>query len=457
MNIRTPLLIVVTAAATVSAQPHPGGVLVGGGYPIPAAYTMNGLFRVDRFTGTLTTIVDTTNPPRPNWILHGQPGMDNSSLVFGCLGAQASTLYGLADGIFRHDPGTRTYTTLAHSPIDFLRVDGMVGDQDGDWLVTSLGLQGLSTKSALYRVSDSGRGWTTILSTLRLGQRQYLHHVATDVDTGDLLVSTGVSPRPIYALTRGGALSTWHLSSRASGLSFLHWVQDVETGDLLSMISGSRVVRLSKGNADPPIIPVAGIWPESAHDIAFENQSLARPLVVTYAHQRTSSLTTARLHYLDPARNFAVVRSLTFAKGNQAARTPYLLTSIANESDRYVQTIRRAQRVWDLRLAFPGRNGRGYVVAAGLSGIRPGLRLPDGRHVWLNLDALVPLVVGNKIPAVFAPGPGVLDHRGRATGRIDVSRLGLPPGLTVHVVVLVLDPAAPQGIAFITEPVPLQL
>ncbi len=74
----------------------------------------------------------------------------------------------------------------------------------------------------------------------------------------------------------------------------------------------------------------------------------------------------------------------------------------------------------------------------------------DTRTIFSNPDTFVHLPVNNLIPNIFRPGPGVLDASGTATGRLDLStvpRIGWP----FWIAVVVLDPAALSGIAFIPD------
>jgi hypothetical protein len=117
--------------------------------------------------------------------------------------------------------------------------------------------------------------------------------------------------------------------------------------------------------------------------------------------------------------------------------------------------VRTGARSWDIRFNFPTSPGQAYVAAAGMLGVDPGIPLGDGRRIWANPGPLLYLTTLNLIPAVFNPGPLVLDAKGHARGVIDLTALP-PRGLTIHRVAVVLDPHAPLGLGFITEPVPFR-
>jgi hypothetical protein len=118
---------------------------------------------------------------------------------------------------------------------------------------------------------------------------------------------------------------------------------------------------------------------------------------------------------------------------------------------RNIQSIRTAPRRYTIHFSFPHHPGKLYAAALGFSGVRPGIVLNDGRRIALNPDVLMVATVGNRVPNLFSPGPGMLDANGEAQGRLDVSflpQLDLP----VHVIAVVLDPAAPGGFAVIANP-----
>jgi hypothetical protein len=118
---------------------------------------------------------------------------------------------------------------------------------------------------------------------------------------------------------------------------------------------------------------------------------------------------------------------------------------------RNIQTVRTAVGRYDVRFSFPNHPGKLYVAAMGYSGVRPGIPLPDGRRIAINPDTLTVVTAANQLPQLFSPGPGVLDASGEAVGKHNVSFLP-PLGLAVHVIAVVLDPAAPGGFAVIASP-----
>ena len=137
--------------------------------------------------------------------------------------------------------------------------------------------------------------------------------------------------------------------------------------------------------------------------------------------------------------------------------TPF--TSLEIEGSNEVQPVLilppNGRRIY---LSFPGHGGKSYVCAIGVSGIRPGIPLGDGRVINLLLDTIVIASVQGALDAFIPNRVGILDAVGQATTGLDVNLLGTAvQGLPVVFQVLVLDPAAHGGIAVIAEPYTIKL
>jgi len=93
------------------------------------------------------------------------------------------------------------------------------------------------------------------------------------------------------------------------------------------------------------------------------------------------------------------------------------------------------------------------VVAAGWNGARPPVVLPDGREIILLPDGLTMLSARGPVPPFLVGNVGVLDATGAATAKLDFATVGKAlNGITFHFCGVVLDPGAPQGIAWVLEP-----
>ena len=74
----------------------------------------------------------------------------------------------------------------------------------------------------------------------------------------------------------------------------------------------------------------------------------------------------------------------------------------------------------------------------------------DNRKIYLRPDNITPPSLNGWLTPIFDPGPGKLDANGEATGGLDFSKLP-SIGLPIWIAVLVLDPNAPNGIAYIPD------
>ncbi len=132
---------------------------------------------------------------------------------------------------------------------------------------------------------------------------------------------------------------------------------------------------------------------------------------------------------------------------------PAPVTAIAFDQSRnlasQLQTIGNDRII---RVSFPGDGGKTYIVALGMSGFYPGITLPDGRVISLNIDPLVTLTAGSALPPFLTGNIGTLDARGRAVVMFNTNTLPVPPGMRVWAVGVTLDGAAPFGLSQISAP-----
>ena len=96
----------------------------------------------------------------------------------------------------------------------------------------------------------------------------------------------------------------------------------------------------------------------------------------------------------------------------------------------------------------------GYVLVGAVSGVRPGLALPDGRNINLNWDLIFFMSLANLLKPYFDPGPLKLDANGEAKGVLDLSTLPIPKnglGMPFWMAMAVIDSQAPSGIAYLPD------
>ena len=80
--------LVTLLAALGVAQPHPGGIMVGGGYPDTNLNYLNGIYLAGK-DGSFATIVDTYFTSRPFWAdvtpsRSRRTGPRDDSIAWGC-------------------------------------------------------------------------------------------------------------------------------------------------------------------------------------------------------------------------------------------------------------------------------------------------------------------------------------------------------------------------------------
>lgn len=111
-----------------------------------------------------------------------------------------------------------------------------------------------------------------------------------------------------------------------------------------------------------------------------------------------------------------------------------------------------------LELAFPYDGGRAYAVGLSLRGAAALTSLPDGRPLPIVPDAFTVATLNDRLAPLVTGATGLLDASGRATVPIRANALGAAVrGRTIWATAIVLDPAAPSGVAHVTDPVRVEL
>ena len=96
---------------------------------------------------------------------------------------------------------------------------------------------------------------------------------------------------------------------------------------------------------------------------------------------------------------------------------------------------------------------RPYLLAFGMSGVRPGMPLPDGRNIPMRMDDLAFLSLTGRLAPFITNNIGTLDNTGLGVARVDVSAFGKAlNGVRLWLCAIVLDPYAPFHIGVISDP-----
>jgi len=336
-------------------------------------------------------------------------------------------------GFYIFDRDSRTVFAAPTLPMANFAIEFSV-DQDGDYLVTN---------------RDRGVWWYDHLNPsgnqVQLFQSGY-SEVIEDIDTGDYVFIDS----PSFNLVRGRRsgqitpITTVNLGvgkrvyqDYATG-EFLYWpTQFLSLPQVLLRISAAGVVTSTM------------TIPEVRGDYAMEVFSEPAP----------------EREYLVPVFGYAEVKGLyTIARSNGQTRLfrqfppNTSVLALVRDRSRKLSTVGTGSRnQWTLFIDFADDANRTYVCMAGMTGIRPGLPLPDGRVIRLNPDPLTYLALNGQIPG-FSGLVGQLDSRGTGQGIIDLGWLpsrvaGNPFWLTG----LTVDSQAPSGIRTVSDPIVIQL
>jgi len=434
---------------------HDARYLGGGHGDYTAGAPPRGIFLYDAAAQTVRTLV------RPRSYSFGfQMDADNRRVVFTAekYNGTSTLATGPQAGLFRIDPATLTLETLAGpDTLRFFRPYKVLVNQDGDYLVgaQSLVWNGSAYVSdyAVYKI-DRLKRVTTFLTSLGLGRpARFTRHIGVDIDTGLYLVCDdyySYQPTtiqyPVLEVRHDGSVQTWNPGIGYGWFGYYNAPQNHRTGDLEGP-QGVQAFQLRRGTAPRTTLanlslPLKGLVLSADFDL----QTAARPLWVGLGYSSIGGFQSSYVFHVDRA-TFATSWITT---DPSQGRIDY---DFAFYRGRHLQTVKTAPGRWDIRISVPRFAGKPYVLVAGMSGVRPGIPLPDGRQVNLNLDPLTVATLFNTVPIIFQPGPQVLDANGEAVGRLDLNPLGvpLPIGIPLWFALAVLDPGAPLGIAYLPD------
>jgi len=347
------------------------------------------------------------------------------------------------------DADNRHIVVLNTSPLQVLRIDPVAGkivatvwsgapftgtlswiemDQDGDYLVTDPGSSSPRT-SVLFKVKRDGSGVTTIFQ-------------------------------------QGNALFNAFTVDKARG----DWI----VGDFLavSMLKIDRTTRTVKtivplgttglqgAVQDPQGLEVYVDASSTASVVSYNPFTNAVTTLTTGL--QTNSITADRSPAGDGALLFVGLTSGTIQKVSRTGTNLGAVGSVGgnpygiavDQGRNLAPQLVSAPNNRVVRVDFPGQPGRAYVLALSLSGYSPGITLPDGRVIPLNVDSLVLLTARGPLPPVLVNNIGILSVQGRATVQLDLNPLTpFITGVRIWMAVLTIDPAAPLGIGQISAPV----
>jgi hypothetical protein len=356
----------------------------------------------------------------------------------------------LKSAILKMDPKTLAVvgTHVTHKALgNSFAVQSLDIDHNGDVYFTAT-----QPMRGVFRVNAVTGALTSVVTAANTGQVfGNVTDLRVDIDSGDLIVGdlNATAGRPFYRVKRDGSSYT----TVATGWDlFFGLDKHVLTGDLFAAASagstlatGRSLQVLRRGQTtvqtwlNHPVL-------RSAWGPVFDRASAAKQRLFSGAWEDRNTPGSSGIWRIELSTG-APTKIGTLTNGGFA--NVYHVVPVYR---RNLQTVRRAIGVWDLFLNCPGQGNRRYVIGASVSGIRPGVKLADGRRIPLVPDTVTMLAVNGWLGKWLTPGPGVLKN-GFAQGSMDL-RLLLPAaqGVPVWLCAVVLDPNAPQGISLITDP-----
>ena len=384
-------------------------------------------------SGKLTTVLAGSQMPQNVYAQAGTLDFDDKTYVVALL---SKAINGSLLKVDRSGFILQTVQVLSKSPSNGGGyIMDVILDPDGDYIVV-MGVGGGATPGLLK--VDRNHKVTTLYQGAPLTDAKM---VTTDIDTGNyLLVDT--RGRAIYsivpdgsAITSIGILSTTHtLGSQIT--------QDIHSGDMFVGSWTSRGVLLFRMNSGG----VATTFLASGLDVGLgvfaDRASAANPRLVL-----GSGSTTPGVFYVDLA-----TKAITTLYASTTSSSYYNVFP-----DREVATIKRGPGKWEITMHFQGQSGNAYAAGLSFSGVRPGVTLPDGRRIHLNVDALTALSVNGLLGPLFTGYTGTLNSFDRASALLDVSGLPVLKGVRVWAQVITLKLSAPSGIQTIADPMILIL
>ena len=431
-----------------------------GGYPWRCSYDMAAGLFVTGTDGSSSTLVV------PRYYSYGYcMDVDNRKVVFTvCDCTSTSTCYqGPEAGIYCYDPGTQLLETLAGPDVMNLYYNYKIHvNQDGDFLFGNY--QKAGSYVLHYRVMRLDRSGTlsTFLSSFQLGRKAtFSHCITTDIDTGNILVgdqysTTGFRFGVLSVSPDGSVVKTWSTGGGAGWFGLYAMPQEHATGDIVGVYgtsSASYLCRLRPGNTSRSTLVTVtyngGPVPQQ-YDYNFDLQTAAQKRFAgtTWAYYSKYEQWYGFIPH-DGTGKMIGGKVSGFESGKYAGYYDF-----AFYRGRHIQTVKTGPNRWDIRLSCPRSPNMSYVLAAGVSGVRPGIPLPDGRHINLNFDLITFMTQWNLLQPYWNPGSQKLDGNGEACGSLDLSGLSVPPGgfgFPLWVVLIVLDPAAPIGIKYLPD------
>jgi hypothetical protein len=420
------LTVLLLLALAAPGQFHSGGWIFTG---TPSG-TGPALGRID-MSGRMTTLVPQSALSASTTMEGGVMHSDNGHYVVAVTSKLVHQSLLLVDlnGVL-----LRTLQVSPNPPAQGGYVNDVAENADGDFIVVEG--PGGAPVAALYKLDQ-----TLTLTTLHFGfPLNSPRGVTVDLDTGDFIV---LDSGRLHRVAYDGSSITSVGTFRVPVLSQV--TQDPRSGDFfvgsnLATEPGAVIARMTPAGTASTFLAFGF---GSCTALAMDRGGAAAPRLAL-----GTPGTKSGVFFVDLATK--AVTTLT-AGGN------YRYTHLWPDRGRNVSTSKTATGKWAVNLDFPGASGKAYVAGLSLGGTRPGVTLPDGRHLCFNPDPLTVLSIHGLLGPLFPGWAGNLDASGQAAATVDVSAIPGLKGTRLWIQALTLDPGAPLGIATVPDPVVLVL
>ena len=423
------LALALVATGSLSAQSFTGDFVIAG-----SLYsTSDAVFRIARSNFAFTTLATGIVPGSGYYAWEVIMAENNKDFYVLAQG-------GTSTAIVKMDPAGTILSTIYHDTSNaMVNAANLYLDQNGKLIVYDTAT---STQSFLFEV-DPATGAMSTAATLPRGDTLY-GTAARDIDTGDHLVFVYET---LFRVDRLSAAVTSLVVTGTARVARMGLAQDTLTGKAYGgTCCADTLWELDIANQTGKVL-VGPVGFHGNYGTKFERRVDAR-LNRLYNVSGKFSSGVNGISLIDTT---GVVTSLFFWNAGTGTPMPY---SVEIEGSLEVQPILKVvPNGRQIRLSFPGHGGKSYVCAIGISGIRPGIPLGDGRVINLALDSIAIASLQGALDP-FLPGRiGILNASGEAVTGLDVNLLGnAVQGLSVAFQAVVLDPNAPKGIAVVAEP-----
>jgi hypothetical protein len=429
--------ILVLVAATGTAQGFTGDYILGG-----SLYgTSDAVFRVDAVTLKLTTLTTGITPSSTShYVWEVIMAEDNTNFY------ALSAHYGAAAKIVKLDPAGKVLATVYQGTTALMKnAVNMHMDQNGKLVVFDCA--GTANGPSTYFEIDPGTGALSTVATVPRGD-SYYGTAIQDIDTGDYLSFVNDMVHRCDRVTH--AVTT--LVNTGVRIARMSLGQDTLSGICYAgTYNGSAsLLELNLTQGTMKTLNTTGLG--GTYGLKFDRRVNAGMNRMFVAHGRFSSSPNG-ISVFDTTGKMTAITSWN---GGTGTPMPY---SLEVEGTREVQPVLfLAPNDRQILLNFPHHGLKSYVCAIGISGIRPGIPLGDGRLIHLVPDSVAIASLQGAFDSLIPNRVGILDAQGRAVSGLNLNLLGQAVrGLSVFFQVIVLDPKAPAGVAVVAEPYVLKL